>query len=81
MQSIDKLLKRPVSNLTVSEVRALGYECLDAAKSQSDQALRTSLLARGLELAQQAEALENGKPRNPGRHKSGGTPGPDNPAA
>jgi hypothetical protein len=81
MQDIDKLLERPVSNLTAGDLRALGHECLEVAKSQSDLALRTSLLARGLELAQQAEALESGKPRQCGPHKSGGTPGPNNPAA
>ena len=81
MQSIDKLLKRPVSNLTVSDVRALGYECLEAAKSQTDLTLRKRLLARGLELAQRAETLENGKPERPRPQKRGGTPGPDNPEA
>jgi hypothetical protein len=81
MQDIDKLLKGTVSDLTAGDLRALGYKCLEAAKSQSELALRTGLLARGLELAQQAEALENGKPRRRGPHKSGGTPGPDNPEA
>jgi hypothetical protein len=81
MQDIDNLLKRPVANLTSADLRALGYECLEAAKSQSDRRLRTGLLERSLKLAQRAEELEKGAQGRRGRHKGGGTPGPDNPEA
>jgi hypothetical protein len=81
MQDMDKLLECPVSNLTVSGLRALGYECLAAAKSQIDLTLRARLLERGLELAQRAEALENEIPRQSEPYKTGGTPGPENPEA
>jgi hypothetical protein len=81
MQEAGKLLERPVSNLPAVDLRAMGYECLEASKSQTDRALRASLLARGLDLAQLAESSENGKSRHIGPRKSRGTPCPDNPEA
>jgi hypothetical protein len=81
MQDIDELLERPVANLTSADLRALGYKCLMAAKSQTDRTLRARLLERSLKLAQLAEELEAGLPSRRGPHKRGGTPGPDNPEA
>ena len=79
MQGIDELLERPVTNMTSADLRALGYECLAAARSQSDRTLRTRLHERSLKLAQRAEELEQGVQSRHGLHKRGGTPGPDNP--
>jgi hypothetical protein len=81
MQDIDNLLKRPVADLTSADLRVLGYECVEAARSQSDHTLRVRLIERSLELAQRAEELEKGVCSRRGRHKRGGTPGPDNPGA
>jgi len=81
MQGIDELLERRISKLTSGGLRALGYECLEAAKSQSDRTLRVRLLERSLKLAQRAEELEKGVRGRRQRNKGGGTPGPDNPEA
>lgn len=81
MQDIDELLKRPVAKLTSADLRVLGYECMEAARSQSDRALRVRLIERSLEVAQRAEELETGVRSRRRPHKRGGTPGPDNPGA
>jgi hypothetical protein len=69
-------LLETVVDRNAAELRDQVRQCLEAAKSQKDAAIRQRLLERGLKLAQQAEAMD----RQPPLHsdsKGSGTPGPE----